>query len=147
MNKEILELYKKHKVNPMGGCLPMILQMPVFFALYQLLIKSIEIKDANFLWIKDLSSADRLFQFKSAIPLIGTDFNILPLLTAIIMFIQQKYMSASKATDETQKAMAFMMPIMILIFFYHFAAGFVLYFLTSSLMSAIFQYRIMKQTN
>lgn len=146
MNKEIMELYKKHKANPLGGCLPLILQMPIYIALYQLLIKSIELREANFLWIKDLAQPDRIYQLKNALPLIGNDINLLPVLTMAVMIAQQKVSAPGKSGDETQKAMAVIMPIMILVLFYNFPSGFVIYFLTSSIVSTLIQYKIMKKT-
>jgi len=91
LNDEIMNLYKQHKINPFSGCLPMLLQIPIFIALYQVLSRSIALKGAGFLWIKDLSEPDRLLKFPSQIPFLGEYLNILPILMAIIMFIQQKY--------------------------------------------------------
>jgi YidC/Oxa1 family membrane protein insertase len=96
LNKEIMQLYKEHKVNPLGGCLPLLLQMPIFFALYQALIRSVALRGAKFLWIKDLSSPDQLFTLKHAIPLLGNQINILPVLMAIGMFVQQKISMAKQ---------------------------------------------------
>jgi YidC/Oxa1 family membrane protein insertase len=72
LNKEIMELYRTHKVNPFSGCLPMILQIPIFFALYQVLTRTVALKGASFFWMKDLSEPDRLFTFSQNFPLIGT---------------------------------------------------------------------------
>ena len=71
LNKEIMELYREHKVNPLGGCLPLVLQMPIFFALYQALMRSIALKGSGFLWIKDLSEPDRLFLLPTSLPVLG----------------------------------------------------------------------------
>ena len=80
LNKAIMDLYREHKVNPLGGCLPMILQIPIFFALYQVLLRSVALKGANFLWIKDLSEPDKLFTLPNTLPIIGNEVNILPIL-------------------------------------------------------------------
>lgn len=144
LNKEMLELYREHKVNPLGGCLPLILQIPIFFALYQALMRFIELKGANFLWIKDLSEPDRLFLFSKSIPIIGNEFNLLPILMAIGMFAQQKIsmVSTNTASAEQQKLMMFIFPIMFGIIFYHMPAGLVLYWFTNSLFTTAYQFRV-----
>lgn len=144
LNKEIMELYRQHKVNPFGGCLPLILQMPIFFALYQALMRSIVLKGATFMWIKDLSQPDRLFLFPATIPFIGNEFNLLPIVMAIGMFFQQK-VSMSSATvgsnAEQQKMMLILFPIMFGFIFYHMPAGLVLYWLTNSILTVAFQFK------
>ncbi|RKY37208.1 MAG: hypothetical protein DRP78_01670 [Candidatus Omnitrophota bacterium] len=134
LNKETILLYKKHKVNPVGGCLPIFLQMPVFFALYKVLMTTIELRGANFLWIKDLSSPDALFVFQNKLPFIGNSFNFLPIVMVIVSFIQQKKTVASQA-NEQQKTMALIMPIFMGVIFYNFPSGLVLYFLTNTIFS------------
>jgi YidC/Oxa1 family membrane protein insertase len=145
LNKEIMELYKEHKVNPFGGCLPLILQIPIFFALYQALMRSTVLKGANFLWIKDLSEPDRLFTLKFSLPLLGNEFNILPILMAIGMFVQQKISSVgavSSTTAEQQKMMTIIMPILFGFIFYHMPAGLVLYWFVNSMLMLAYQFRI-----
>ena len=147
LNKEIMELYKAHKVNPLGGCLPLLLQMPIFFALYQALIRSVALRGAHFLWIKDLSSPDRAFAFKNSIPFLGNQVNILPILMAIGMFVQQK-ISMAKATGEAaqqQKMMSIIMPIMFGVIFYQMPSGLVLYWFVNSLLMLCYQFRINRQ--
>ena len=143
LNREIMELYKKHKINPMGGCLPILLQMPVFFALYQVLMRSIELRGAPFLWIRDLSQPDRLIVFNFSIPWFGKELNILPILMAGSMFLQQK-LSTPKRTAlqgtvdqyaQQQKMMAIMMPLMFGVLFYHLPSGLVLYWFTNTLLT------------
>jgi len=145
LNKEIMDLYKEHKVNPLGGCLPLLLQMPIFFALYQALMRSTALRGAQFWWIKDLSSPDRLFILDKATPLIGGfAFNILPILMAIGMFVQQK-ISMVQATGEAaqqQKIMSIIMPIMFGVIFYKMPAGLVLYWFVNSVLMLIYQFRI-----
>jgi len=144
LHKETLELYKAHKVNPFGGCLPLILQMPIFFALYQALIRSVPLKGASFLWISDLSQPDKLFILPVSLPLIGNEFNILPILMAVIMFVQQKismgHISSEQA--EQQKIMMIIMPFMFGFIFYHMPAGLVLYWFVNSLLMAAYQFRV-----
>jgi len=147
LNKEIMELYKEHKVNPLGGCLPLLLQMPIFFALYQALIRSVALRGAHFLWIKDLSSPDKAFVFKNSIPLLGNQVNILPILMAIGMFVQQK-ISTTQATGEAaqqQKMMSIIMPIMFGVIFYQMPSGLVLYWFVNSLLMLCYQFRINSQ--
>jgi YidC/Oxa1 family membrane protein insertase len=144
LNKEIMELYKKHKVNPAGGCLPMLLQMPVFFSLYGVLMRAIELRGADFLWIKDLAAPDALFTFSSKLPFIGHTFNLLPILMVVLTFLQQKLTSPSQGNDQ-QKAMMIMMPLFLGFIFYGFPSGLVLYFLTNSVFSFFVQAKLSKQ--
>ncbi len=147
LNKEILELYRGHKVNPFGGCLPMVMQIPIFFALYQVLSRSIALKGASFLWIKDLSLPDALFLFPANFPLMGGKaFNILPILMAIEMFVQQKFSMAnvSSSQAEQQKIMLIVMPIMFAFLFYGMPSGLVLYWFINSTLTMGYQLRIAK---
>ena len=147
LNKEIMELYKEHKVNPLSGCLPLLLQMPIFFALYQALIRSVALRGAHFMWITDLSSPDKLWVFKNSIPLLGNQLNILPILMAIGMFVQQK-ISMAKTTGETaqqQKIMVIIMPIMFGVIFYQMPSGLVLYWFVNSMLMLGYQFRINAQ--
>ncbi|MBU1045295.1 MAG: membrane protein insertase YidC [Candidatus Omnitrophica bacterium] len=142
LNKEIMEVYKKHKVNPAGGCLPMVLQMPVFFSLYGVLMRAIELRGANFLWIKDLASPDAAFTFSQKLPFLGTGLNILPLIMVVLSFAQQKMTNPGQGGNEQQKAMALMMPIFLGFIFYNFPSGLVLYFLTNSIFSFVVQMKL-----
>lgn len=133
MNIEMMELYKKRKINPLGGCLPMLLQMPVFIGLYQVLWRSVSFKGAHFLWIKDLSGPDQLFILPFSLPFIGNEINLLPILMIFVMAVQQKLTAKNMvATDPSQmaqqKMMAVIMPIFLGAIFYHFASGLTLYF-------------------
>ena len=144
LNKEIMELYREHKVNPLGGCLPLLLQMPIFLALYQALMRSIALKGAHFLWIKDLSEPDKLFVLSKNLPIIANEVNILPILMAIGMFIQQKTSmpAATSSSAEQQKIMMILMPILFGFIFYHMPAGLVLYWFVNSTLMLIYQIRI-----
>jgi YidC/Oxa1 family membrane protein insertase len=120
MQQEMMGLYKKYKVNPLGGCLPMLLQIPVFFALYKVLLVAIELRDAPFmLWITDLSQKDPLY--------------ILPIVMGITMLIQQK-MTPTAGDPKQQKLMMFM-PVIFTFLFLNFASGLVLYWLVNNLLS------------
>lgn len=147
MNKQIMELYRDHKVNPLGGCLPLVLQMPVFIALYQVLMRTAALKGAHFLWIKDLAEPDRLWILPVTLPLLANELNILPIVIAILMFVQQRFSSAamSGSSAEQQKIMMFMMPIMFGVLFYRMPAGLVLYWLINSSLMLIYQVRISRQ--
>jgi len=146
MQKEQMELFRKHKVNPLGGCLPLLLQMPIFIALYQTLMRSVFLRGASFLWIKDLSGPDRLFALPFPKPF--DSFNLLPILMTIGMFIQQKITTATTAVGssaEQQKMMMIMMPLLFGFIFYSMPAGLVLYwFINSTLMlgNQLYQLRI-----
>lgn len=142
LNKEIMDLYKGHKVNPFGGCLPMFLQIPVFFGLYQALMRSVELKGAKFLWIKDLSEPDRLIVLKDSLPLIGKDINILPLVMIVGMFLQQKMSmkaTSSSTMQEQQKIMLFVFPLLFGYLFYHFPSGLTLYWVSYTILSLLAQ--------
>jgi len=147
-NKEIMELYRQHKVNPMGGCLPMILQIPVFFGLYQALSRSIVLKGSGFFWIKDLAEPDKLFLLPQALPFIGKEINILPILMAIAMFFQQKMSMKSAAANpqmaEQQKMMVIIFPIMFGFIFYHFPSGLAVYWFLNTLMGIFAQWKTLK---
>ncbi len=143
MNKEMMALYKTYKVNPMGGCLPMVIQIPVFFALYRILGDSIELRHAPFiLWINDLSAPDRLFHFAFKIPFMSPPYGI-PVLTLLMgasMFIQQK-MTPTPGDPSQAKIMMFL-PIIFTVMFINFPSGLVLYWLVNNILSIGQQYRI-----
>jgi YidC/Oxa1 family membrane protein insertase len=144
LNTEIMGLYREYKVNPLSGCLPMILQIPVFFALYQVLMRSAALKGAKFLWIKDLSAPDRLFTLPVSLPVLGNEVNLLPILMTIGMFIQQKFSMASGSTGsaEQQKLMMIIFPLMFGFIFYRMPSGLVLYWFVNSTLMLLYQLRI-----
>lgn len=147
MNMETMELYKKHQINPLGGCLPMLLQMPVFIGLYQVLWRSASLKGAKFLWIKDLSEPDRLFVFNQNIPFIGNELNILPIIMIVVMAFQQKLTSKNMVISDPaqmtqQKMMAVIMPIFLGYIFYKFSSGLTLYFTMFYMFSTFTQWRM-----
>ncbi len=132
MHQEIMALYKAHKVNPMAGCLPMLVQLPVFVALFNVLRNAVELRFAPFLWIADLSEPEGLLSGK--IPLVG-EFNILPLLMTATAFLQNRLTPTS--ADPQQKAMSTLMPVMMLVFFYRMASGLVLYWTVSQILAIL----------
>ena len=136
--KETMQLYKKHKVNPMMGCLPMVIQIPVFIALFYVLRSAIELRFADFLWIADLSEPENLIPFGFTIPLLGWQaLNILPLLMAGTTILQQKL--TPTAGDPSQQKMMMMMPFVMLFFLYNFASGLVLYWTTNNVLMIVQQ--------
>jgi YidC/Oxa1 family membrane protein insertase len=143
MNQEMMALYKTYKVNPLGGCLPMLLQIPFFFALYKVLLMSIELRHAPFmLWINDLSAPDRL-PIGFDIPYLG-GIPVLTLLMGASMYLQQK-MTPTTA-DPTQAKIMQMLPIIFTFMFLNFASGLVLYWFVNNLLSILQQQLINRQT-
>jgi YidC/Oxa1 family membrane protein insertase len=141
MNQEMMGLYKTYKINPMGGCLPMLIQLPVFFALYRMLYQAIELRHAPFIWwINDLSAPDRLFHFGFKIPFMEPPYGIpvLTLLMGATMFLQQK-MTPSPG-DPTQAKMMMFLPLIFTFIFINFSSGLVLYWMVSNLISISQQY-------
>jgi YidC/Oxa1 family membrane protein insertase len=146
LNKEMMGLYKKHKVNPFGGCLPMVLQMPVFMALYVALSKSAILINSKLFWIKDLSSPDSV-SLPMALPLIGDQIHLLPLIMVAAMFFQQrltqiKMEGQDPAVEAQQKMMSVMMPIVFGFIFYSMPSALVLYWLTNTLLMTLYQWRL-----
>lgn len=134
MNREMMELYKKHKVNPLGGCLPMVIQIPVFIALYNVLLVSIELRHAPFFWwIHDLSAPDALTH------LFGFPVGPLPVLMGVSMFVMQK-MTPTTVTDPMQQKIMLYMPVIFSIMFFTFPAGLVLYWLVNNTLQIAQQY-------
>lgn len=150
-NLEVMELYKKYKINPLGGCLPMLLQMPVFIGLYQVLWRSVYFNGASFLWIKDLSQPDHLFKLPITLPIVNSEYlNILPVLMMIIMFFQQKLSAknmvlSDPAQQSQQKMMSIIMPLFLGFIFYTFASGLTLYFTMFYLFSSFTQWKMSQQ--
>jgi len=146
LNKEMMGLYKTYKVNPMGGCLPMIVQLPVFFALFRVLGSAIELRHAPFmLWINDLSAPDRLFNFPFTIPFMSPPYGI-PVLTLLMgasMFLQQKM--TPTPGDPTQAKIMMFLPIIFTFMFINFPSGLVLYWFVNNILSIGQQYRIYKK--
>jgi YidC/Oxa1 family membrane protein insertase len=144
VNQEMMEMYKRKGVNPMGGCLPMVIQIPVFFALYKALSGAIELRHAPFMfWINDLSAPEDLFSFAVAgytIPI-----RILPLVMGITQMIQQKMTPTS--VDPMQEKMMLFMPIFFTFLFWGFPAGLVLYWLVNNVISIGQQYYINKKVS
>jgi len=134
MSMKMMELYKKEKVNPLGGCFPLLIQMPVFIALYWVLMESVELRHAPFfLWINDLSVKDPYY--------------VLPLLMGASMYLMQKMQPTAPTMDPMQQKMLQMMPVFMTVFFVFFPAGLVLYWLMNNLISIAQQLYITNQFN
>jgi YidC/Oxa1 family membrane protein insertase len=149
LNSEVMEIYRREKINPLGGCLPFLLQMPLFIALYQVLWRSYYFQGHSFLWIKDLALPDRLFILPFSLPFLGNEFNILPILMGLVMFAQQKVSSKNMViTDEQQamqqKMMMYFFPVFIAFIFYKFASGLSLYFTVFYALSTLTQMKLSK---
>ncbi|MFP4213646.1 MAG: membrane protein insertase YidC [Desulfohalobiaceae bacterium] len=138
MNQEVMRLYKTYKVNPAGGCLPMLLQIPVFIALYEALLGAVELRHASFIpqvpftdivWLADLSSKDPLY--------------VTPVLMGASMFLQQKLSPTSG--DPTQAKIMMIMPIVLTFIFLNFPAGLVVYFITNNLLSMLQQWWVLRK--
>jgi YidC/Oxa1 family membrane protein insertase len=122
-NQEVMALYQKHGVNPLGGCLPMALQMPFLFAFYKVFAIAIEMRGANWLWIPDLSRAETL------------PIHLLPIAMIVSQFVQQKMTPTQPGGDPAQQKVMMFMPLMFGFMFYNQSAGLVLYWLTSNLVN------------
>ncbi|OQX07504.1 MAG: membrane protein insertase YidC [Desulfobulbaceae bacterium A2] len=143
MNQELMAMYKTYKVNPLGGCLPMVLQIPVFFALYKVLLIAIELRHAPFLlWINDLSAPDRL-GIGFDIPYLG-GIPVLTLLMGASMFLQQRMTPTT--LDPTQAKIMMFLPVVFTFMFINFSSGLVLYWFVNNLLAILQQQVINRQT-
>jgi YidC/Oxa1 family membrane protein insertase len=139
MNQEVMKLYKEHGVNPVGGCLPMMIQIPIFFGLFSMLGQAAELRNASFLWVHDLSQPDTV----AHIPGIGWPINILPLLMGATNIWLMRM--TPKTGDTTQQRVMMFMPLIFLFFCYNFAAALALYYTTQNLFTILQLYQNRKQ--
>jgi YidC/Oxa1 family membrane protein insertase len=128
-----MELWKKNKVSPMGGCLPMLIQMPVFFGFFTMIRSAIELRGAHFLWAADLSKPDTLLM----IPGVNFPFNLLPLLMVGAMLWQSHLTPPSPGMDQTQAKLMRYMPLIFLVILYNYSAGMALYMTVSTLLGVV----------
>jgi YidC/Oxa1 family membrane protein insertase len=147
LSEETMRLYREAGVNPLGGCLPMLLQMPVFIALFNVFRYTIELRGAPFVgWINDLSQQDVLFPLPFTLPLIGNAFSLLPILMGAAMFAQSKL--GQSPTGQTSAAIPpgfnTMLPIVFTVLFYKMPSGLVIYWIINTVMSVAQQYYIVK---
>jgi len=127
-NQEVMELYKKHGVNPMGGCVPMLLQIPFFIAFYKVFSVSVEMRGAHWLWVTDLSQPETLA------------IHLLPIIMVISQFVMQKMTPTTAGGDPNQQKMMQFMPLIFGFMFYNLSSGLVLYYLTSNLVGVAQQW-------
>lgn len=139
LQRQMMLLYKQRGVNPLGGCMPLVVQMPIFVALYSVLRSNIELRNAPFFgWIDNLAAPDVLFTLPFPIPILGTNFSLLPLLMGAAMIWQSKMgspMSMSGPAAQQQAVMKWMMPIVFIFIFYSMPSGLVLYWLINTVFS------------
>jgi YidC/Oxa1 family membrane protein insertase len=139
MNQETMKLYKEYGINPVGGCLPMLIQIPIFFGLFTMLRQAVELRGAHFLWIHDLSQPDTV----AHLPIVGWPINILPLIMAATSFWMTHL--TPKSGDPTQQRMMMFMPIIFIVFCYNFAAALSLYYTAQNLFSVLQLYQTRNQ--
>lgn len=144
IGQETMKLYQENNVNPMSGCLPILIQMPIFFALYTTFIGDAIPSTASFLWF-NLKQPDKLFTIA------GFNFNLLPILFTLNTFIQQKQMSSltgdSSNENKSLNTMMYTLPLMMLFIFYNIPSGVTLYYFVSGFLGLIQQYIILKGRN
>jgi YidC/Oxa1 family membrane protein insertase len=144
MNKKTMEFMKEHKVSPLGGCLPMMLQIPVFFGFYSMIRSAIELRGAPFLWVGDLSQPDTMYVIPGlgflpsiGIPGVGLPVNPLPLVMGVTMLWQARLTPPSPGMDPMQAKMMRYMPLMFIVFLYNFSAGLALYWTVQNLLTVL----------
>ena len=134
MNQEMMKLYREFGVNPMGGCLPMLLQIPIFFGFFTMLQYAVELRNQPFLgWVKDLSQPDTVGHLPFSFPFLGDAINILPILMAVTMVLQMKM--TPQTGDKMQRRIFMFMPIIFFFFCYNFASALALYWTTQNIFS------------
>jgi YidC/Oxa1 family membrane protein insertase len=131
MNRKMMEFMKEHKVSPLGGCLPMLLQIPVFFGFFSMIKSAIELRGAHFLWVMDLSKPDTLFHLS------GFPVNLLPLLMGATMLWQARLTPPSPGMDPSQQKIMKYMPLMFMTFLYNYSAALTLYWTTQNLLTIL----------
>jgi YidC/Oxa1 family membrane protein insertase len=139
MNTEVMKLYKDYGVNPLSGCLPMLVQIPIFFGFYNMLGKAVELRNSKFLWVQDLSQPDTVWH----LPAVGWPLNILPLLMAATMLWQMSL--SPKSGDPMQQRIFMFMPLIFIAFCYNFASALALYWTVQNLFSVVQLYATRNQ--
>ena len=132
-----MELYKKNGTNPMGGCLPMLVQIPIFIALYTAFSDTIDLWNSPFLWVKDLSEPDTIWTTPALLGVSGIALNVLPLIMVGTQVVQTQMTSVT--TDPNQKTMMYLMPLIMLYFFWTMPSGVTLYWTIQNIMSILQQ--------
>jgi YidC/Oxa1 family membrane protein insertase len=145
LQSELSRIYKEAGVNPIGGCLPVLLQMPLLFAMFYVFRSSIQLRQHGFFWVKDLSVPDSILDFGFSIPMYGDHIAVFPILMAVTVFVQQKITPTAQTNDQ-MKVMTYMFPAMMLLFFNNMPAGLGLYYLMFNVFSVAQQFYINKTT-
>ena len=135
MNRKTMEFMRENKVSPLGGCLPMLIQLPIFFGFYRMIQSAIELRGESFLWVADLSRPDTLFRILPASA--DVPFNLLPLIMGVTMLWQARLTPASPGMDPAQQKLMKYMPVMFLVILYNFSAGLTLYWTVQNLLSIL----------
>ena len=131
--RKMMEFWKEHKINPMSGCLPTLIQMPVFIGFFYMIRSAIELRGAPWLWVNDLSRPDTLF----LIPGVNCPFNLLPLIMGVTMLYQARLTPPSPGMDPAQARIMRYMPLMFMVFLYNFSAGLTLYWTVQNILSIV----------
>jgi YidC/Oxa1 family membrane protein insertase len=139
MNQEVMKLYKDYGINPVSGCLPMLIQIPIFFGLFTMLRQAVELRNAQFLWVHDLSQPDTI----AHVPGFGWPINILPLIMAGTNIWLMRL--TPKSGDATQQKVMMFMPLIFVVFCYNFAAALALYYTTQNLFTILQLYQTRNQ--
>ena len=148
LNEEVMKAYERHKVNPLAGCLPLLLQMPMVIALYQVLSRSSELRGATFLCLRDLSAPDALVPLPVVLPLLGSAINVLPLAMAGMMFLQQRLSTRGRALTQEQRIQQQVfgfMPVLFGAMFYTLPSGLVLYWLLNTTLTVLQQQLVLRR--
>jgi len=141
MNQRMMAFMKEHRINPAAGCLPILIQIPVFFGFYQMLQSAIELRGAQFLWAFDLSQPDTIW----VIPGLGFPLNPLPIIMGVTQFWQMRMTPPSPGMDPVQQKIFQFMPLMFLFILYNFSSGLTLYWTVQNLLT-IAQMKLTKST-
>ncbi len=145
LQSELGRIYKEAGVNPLGGCLPVLLQMPLLYAMFYVFRSSIQLRQHGLLWVKDLSIPDSILDFGFSVPMYGDHIAVFPILMAVTVFVQQKITPTTQSNDQ-MKAMIYIFPAMMLLFFNNMPAGLGLYYLMFNVFSVAQQFYINKTT-
>jgi YidC/Oxa1 family membrane protein insertase len=144
MNRKTMEFMKENKVSPLGGCLPMLLQIPVFFGFFTMIRSAIELRGAQFLWVGDLSKPDTLYTLQGlgfipflGIPGVGLPLNPLPLIMGVTMIWQARLTPPSPGMDPMQQKIMRYLPVIFMLFLYNFSAGLTLYWTVQNILTII----------
>ena len=140
LNQAQMKIYKKRGVNPLGGCLPMLIQMPLLYSLFVVFRTTIELRSEPFVfWIKDLSAPDYVFELPFHIPIYGSQVAVLPIFMVISMFIQQKMMTGGAVQQPQQKTMQYIMIPVFFLIFNGFPSGLNLYYTLFNILTILQQ--------